>query len=133
MSDDPYAHDGSNTRRLDRVETEVDALRGVVSEVRSDIRSVVVAVGEIKDSLKTRDSREAEERHASRPNIYAISAVLFSVLSALIGGAWIIGGTTARLDERDIQRDKQLARIELEMDRIEARQWNGRRATETAQ
>lgn len=125
---DSYEHEGSNTRRLDRVETEVDALRTVVAEVRGDMRSVIIGLGEIKDSLKTRDRQDEESRRAGRPNIVAIVAVLVSIVSAMIGGAWVIGGLTARLDERDLQRDRQMARMEREIDRLESRQWQ--KATE---
>lgn len=123
MSDEPFSHQGSDTRRLDRVETEVDALRGSVTEMRSDIRSVVVAVGEIKDALKTRDSREVQSELAKRPPIVAIVAVLITLVIAMTGGSWTSGYKLGRLDERDSQRDREINRMQSELDRLEDRQW----------
>lgn len=123
MTADNMSHEGSNTRRLDRVETEVSEIRSGLTELRTELRGLGQFMSRIERALESRDAQEVVERQASRPNIIAIAAVLFSIVSALIGGAWIVGGQTARFDERDHQRDREVARIVRELDRVEARQW----------
>lgn len=125
MADDNI-HAGTTIQRLDRVEIEVSEIRTGMAEMRSELRGLSGFMSRIERALESRDRDDAEDRKASRPNIIAIVAVLISIISALIGGAWLIGGQNARFDERDRQRDRELARVITELDRVEARQWEAR-------
>lgn len=128
MADEPFSHDGSNTRRLDRVESDVASLSSSLTKVEAKIDGFGAVLGEIKEGIKTRDHREAQSELAKRPSIVAIISVLATVVAGLIGGAWVIGYALGSLNERDEQRDKEVSRMHGEIDRLEARQWNRRAA-----
>ena len=119
-------HAGTTIQRLDRVEIEVSEIRTGMVEMRTELRGLSSFMARIERALESRDRDDAEDRKASRPNIIAIVAVLISIISALIGGAWLIGGQNARFDERDRQRDREMGRVIAELDRVEKRQWDSK-------
>ncbi|MFN3991271.1 MAG: hypothetical protein ACK4IS_13565 [Erythrobacter sp.] len=113
----PLEHEGSTTRRLDRVESDVSALATAVSDLRGDVRGFGQVLVRIENSITNNEGRMERERLAKQPNALAFASAMFTVLVTLIGGAWVISGQLSRLDERDIQRDKQVERIEELLDR----------------
>lgn len=116
-------YEGNATARLDRVEGEVAEIRAGLGELRSELRNVGSFIGRIEGTLRDWQEREDRRAAASKPNITALVSMLITIVSILIGGAWLIAGQTARFDERDRQRDREIERMKDEMDRIEARVW----------
>jgi len=118
---EPFEHEGSNTRRLDRVESDVSSLTSAVGELRGDVRSFGQILARIENSIASNEGREERARLARQPNALAYASAIFGLFSASIGGAWLIGGQLSRLDERDIQRDRQLLHIERDIDQLQKR------------
>jgi hypothetical protein len=116
-----FEHEGSTTRRLDRVESDVAALTTAVVKVESGLQNVSAVLGRIESSIVERDQREERVRLAKEPNPLAVGVAIFSVIVSLIGGAWTIGGQLSRLDARDLQRDAQLERMDRRTERLEDR------------
>lgn len=134
MATEPLDHSGSASQRMDRIETQVSTLSSTVTalstalgEFRGELRTVAASLASIVSNLEKRDREEAEAQRASKPNVVAIIAVMVTIISALIGGAWLISGQLSRFDERDLQRDKQVAKMQLEIQTLERRQWEGKK------
>lgn len=116
-------NDGSSAR-LDRVESEVGAIRtemgGIKADVgglTSDVRALGGILGRIERGVEAAQAKTEEKEQASRPNMLAIISVLISIISVLIGGAWMISGNMSRMDERDKMRDRELSIITQFRDR----------------
>jgi len=115
----PLDHSGSTERRLDRVETDVAALSSAMSGVQHEVRGFGQSLATIIETLKTRD----QDARAAKVNPLALASVLVTIILALITGAWATGSQYARLDERDIQRDRQVAQMQREIEKQDRRQW----------
>jgi hypothetical protein len=100
--------------RLDRVEGEVGAIRSEMSGMRTDMSQVqadVKGLGAILSRIEQgvlraqeqQDQREALAKHSP----VAIATVLVTIMSLLVGGAWMIGSNVARVDERSQWMERQ--------------------------
>ena len=112
--------------RLDRVETEVATIRdemgGLKSEMsglKSDVRGLGGILQRIEQGVAQAQQRFDDDKQASRTNPVALATVLLSIISILIGGAWLVSGELARHDERSTHQLRQLVLAEQ-------RQWEGR-------
>lgn len=106
--------------RLDRVEVEVSTISKDMAGLKSDVRSLASILHRIEDGVASAQQRFENDKQASRLNPMALATVLITIISILVGGAWLVGGTQARLDERSIHQQRAL-------DRMEQRQWEGRK------
>jgi hypothetical protein len=50
----------------------------------------------IEASVSTAQQQWQDDKHASRINPIALASVLISIISILVGGAWLISGQLAR-------------------------------------
>lgn len=136
--------------RLGRVETEVEGMRSDITGIKTQVSAVtadVKAFGGILSRIETgvlRSQERSEERQdANKPNLTAIVSVLITIISILVGGAWLISGQLARQDasialadqtsrqlvaERDREIDDLRARISKGEDRL----WSVNRGGSTA-
>ena len=113
--------------RLDRVESEVQTitrdmgtLKTDMSGLKSDVRGLGSILNRIEQGVASAQQRFDDDKSAARLNPIALATVLITIISILVGGAWLVGGTQARLDERSIHQQQMI-------DRIENRQWGIRR------
>jgi hypothetical protein len=109
--------------RLDRVETEVQTITrdmGVLKTDMSGLKAGMRGLGDvlqrIEGGLSTAQQQWQDDKQASRINPIALATVLISIISILVGGAWLVSGSLARGDERSVQQQKVI-------DRMEQRQW----------
>jgi hypothetical protein len=112
--------------RLDRVEAEVQTITNDMGTLKTDmsgLRAGMKGLGDvlqrIEANVSTAQQQWQDDKHASRINPVALATVLVSVISILVGGAWVIGGQLARQDERGVYQQRML-------DRVEQRQWASR-------
>lgn len=113
-----------NSARLDRVETEVLTIRtemgGIKADVgglTSDVRALGGILGRIERGVEAAQAKHEEKEQASKPNMLAIVSVLITIISIIVGGAWMISGNISRMDERDKMRDRELEIISSFRDR----------------
>lgn len=116
-------HTGSESARLDRVETEVATIRTEVGGltrdlgvVRADVRGLGSILTRIEEGIGRSQERADKERDMARPNLIAVVSVLITIISIIVGGAWLISGQLARLDERSLRRDIEMNRAWKEID-----------------
>lgn len=109
--------------RIERVETEVSTIRtemgGLKSEMsglQAGMRGLGDVLQRIEASVSNAQQQWQDDKQASRINPIALATVLISIISILVGGAWLVSGAISRQDERSVQQQKYL-------DRIERRQW----------
>jgi hypothetical protein len=114
---------GSDSSRLDRVENDITTIRtemgGIVRDVgglKSDVRGLGAVLTRIEDSISKAQERHDDREDRARPSLVAVVSVLITVISMLIGGAWLIAGQLGRQDERSVWQQRQ-------MDRVEHRVW----------
>lgn len=112
-----------HSQRLDKVETEVSTIRTEMGGLKSEMSGLKAGMRGLGDVLERIESSVAsaqqqwqDDKQASRINPIALASVLISIISILIGGAWLVSGAISRGDERSIQQQKYL-------DRMEQRQW----------
>lgn len=109
--------------RLDRVEGEVSGIRSEMGDIKTemgrvqaDVRGLGAILTRIEQgvlrSQEQQDQREASSRHSP----VAVATVLVTIMSLLVGGAWMAGSNIARLDERSTWEQRQ-------EDRLEQRVW----------
>jgi hypothetical protein len=120
---EPRAYEGTNTARLDRVETEVAGLGRQLTEVRSDVRNFGGVLERIETTLRDKDNQVVRAQEADRSKQLPMIALLVTLTLAIVGGGIAYGSSTARLDERGIQNDKQVMQMHHEIDRLSDRQW----------
>ena len=112
--------------RLTRVEGEVEAIRGDLGGIKTNMTKLETSMRGLGDILQRIEQNvaQAQDRHdhekmASRLNPIAFASILITIITILVGGAWTISGQLAREDERS---QVQMHQIEL----IEFRQWQAR-------
>jgi predicted nucleic acid-binding Zn-ribbon protein len=95
--------------RLNRVEQDVSGLRADVTNLgtemtglKSDVKGLGGILGRIEEGVN-----KAQEK-AGRPNLIAVVSVLITIISIIVGGAWMISGSLAASQIRDQQRDREL-------------------------
>jgi hypothetical protein len=101
--------------RISRVEGEVGGLRQEVGTLTNDVAGLkadVKGLGGIlvrieQGVIRAQEKSDSKEDR-NRPNLIAVVSVIITLISILVGGAWMIGGAIARGDERDIAQDRQL-------------------------
>jgi hypothetical protein len=109
--------------RVARVETEVQAIRGEmgaltgeVSGLKADVKGLGAILGRIEQGVLRAQERADEREVAGKPNLIAIVSVLITIISIIVGGAWLISGQLSRMDERSVW-------IQHMIDRNEQRIW----------
>lgn len=120
--------DLSHATRIDRVETEVSSIRTDISGLtvemtglKSDVRGLGSILGRIEESVNQSQTRYDSDKQSNRLNPVAMASVFITIISILVGGAWLIGGQLARQDERSMM-------LVHEAERVSARQWELRGA-----
>lgn len=111
--------------RLTRVENEVSGIKTDVADLKAQMRGFGGILERIEVGISTSQKQAIEDKNASRTNPVALATVLITIISILIGGAWLISAELARGDERSLYQQKML-------DRIELRQWQQRRGSASA-
>lgn len=109
--------------RLDKVETEVQTITREMGGLKSDMSGIKAGMRGLGDILQRIDASVSaaqqqwqDDKQASRINPIALTTVLISIISILVGGAWLVSGAIARQDERSIHQQQII-------DRVEQRQW----------
>lgn len=106
-------------QRIGRVETEVQSLHINVSDLKADVKGLGSILSRIERGIETAQERSAEREEHSKPNVTAVISILITMITIIVGGAWLISGSLSRQDERSDWIKHQL---ELQ----ERRQWGGR-------
>jgi cell division protein FtsB len=60
----------------------------------------------IEASVSNAQQQWQDDKQASRINPIALTSVLISIISILVGGAWLVSGSLARQDERSVQQQR---------------------------
>jgi hypothetical protein len=105
--------------RLDKVETEVSTIRTEVVGLQVQMRGFGEILQRIESGISVAQQQAIEDKHASRLNPVALAAILITIITTLVGGAWLVGGELARHDERSQFQQHTI-------DQIEQRQWDQR-------
>lgn len=103
--------DVAHGARLDRVETEVSTIRSEMSGLKADVRGLGTILSRIEDGVLRAQERAENREAAGRPSLVAVVSILITIIATLVGGAWLVGGQLARLDERSVQREKDVDRL----------------------
>lgn len=110
-------------QRIAAVESEVQTIRtemgGIRSEmgvVKADIKGLGAILGRIEQGILRAQEQQDQKEQLSRPNMVAIVSVIITLMSMMVGGAWMISGNLARQNEA-------IERIDRDQFRIEQRQW----------
>jgi hypothetical protein len=110
-------------QRIAAVETEVATIRsemgGIKSEmgvVKADVRGLGAILNRIETGILRAQEQQDHKEQLSKPNLVAMVSVLITIMSILVGGAWLISGSLSRQDEA-------LHRVGADVQRIEQRQW----------
>ena len=121
--------------RLNRVETEVSSIRQDVGElkqgftsVKADVRGLSGILERIEHGVSAAQQQWQEDKKDSRVNPLALASVLITIISILVGGAWTIGGSLARQDERSTHLQRSAEQIERQTARSDERLWRLRAA-----
>lgn len=133
---------GDHGRRIELVEGEVSGLRQDVASLTSDVTGLKIDVkglggilSRIEAGVNRAQERSEEREVANKPSIVALVSILITIITILVGGAWTIGGSLARGQERGEQttrilemqmllRNRELDGIRAQLDRIDRRQNN---------
>jgi hypothetical protein len=123
--------------RLGRVEgevqtvrTEVSALTNEFSGLKSDVKGLGSILTRIEQGVANAQQQWQDDKQASRLNPIALMGVLITIISIIVGGAWLISGqlasTSTRLEDSDKSigrmiemRDRELDLMEKRLDRVE--------------
>jgi hypothetical protein len=110
--------------RIGRVESEMGGLRQEVGTLttdmvglKSDVKGLGGILGRIEEGVLRAQQKSEEKESASRPNFIAVISILITIISIIVGGAWAISGQLSRMDERDLQRNRELDLITKARDR----------------
>lgn len=109
----------SDVTRLDRVENEVGVIRSELGGLKTDmgrVQSEMKGFGAILSRIEQGFLRAQEQQDAkdasSRHNPVAVATVLITIMSMMVGGAWVIGSNIGHLDERSAWMEKLIDRNE---------------------
>lgn len=80
------------------------------------MRGLASILHRIEDGVAASQQRLENDKMASRMNPVALGSVLLTIISIMVGGAWLISGELSRHDERSIYQQRMI-------DQIEQRQW----------
>jgi hypothetical protein len=125
----------SHGPRLDRVEKEVSTigadvggLKSDMAGLKSDMRGFGGILNRIEQGIAQAHQRFDDDKQASRLNPIAMASVLVTIISIIVGGAWLISGQLSRLDERSLRRDMEIIEMRARVTRGEERQWSSRQS-----
>jgi len=118
-------------KRLARVEAEVVTMREDFSVFTRDmdvVKGDLKSLGNILNRIETgvlRAQEKAEERsERNKPNLTAIVSVLITIISILVGGAWLIGGSLSTLTVRTTESLRERDEMRIEMRQLDQRTWD---------
>jgi hypothetical protein len=139
--------------RLGRVEAEADGMRsemggikaemsGIKSDVsglKSDVKAFGGILSRIEQGVARNQERSEEKESQGRPSLVAMISVLITLISIIVGGAWVISGSLARQDASITRadqtaavlvavRDREVDQLKTRIDRNEEHIWDNRRA-----
>jgi hypothetical protein len=75
----------------------------------------------IEQGILRAQDRADQHEVSSKPSTVGVVSVLITIIATLVGGAWLVGGQLARLDERGIARQQQVDTLRADMYRVEDR------------
>jgi hypothetical protein len=118
--------------RLDKVEGEMTTVRTEMAGLKAQMRGFGDVLNRIEQGVASAQQRFDDDKQAARINPIALATVLISIISILVGGAWLVSGGLAtsatRLEEQDKSqtrisalRDREFDIIERRLDRMEDR------------
>lgn len=117
---------GQHEQRLGRVETDLDGVRsqmGVITQdvgsLKSDVRGLGSILERIERGVLHAQEKSEDREVAGRPNLVAVVSVLITIVSILVGGAWLIGGQLATLQARTQEFDRDRTRYEHKFDQLD--------------
>lgn len=109
--------------RISRVEGEVEAIRndlgGIKTEMsglKAGMRGLGDVLQRIEQSVASAQQQWQDDKQASRINPIALATVLISIISILVGGAWLVSGDLARHDERSIYQQRLIDKLERQQE-----------------
>jgi cell division protein FtsB len=126
------SEESSHGVRIASVEKEVSNIRSDLTGLKADVRGLSSILSRIEAGVTAAQQQWQDERVASRINPIALTTVLISIISILVGGAWLVSGgmstTSTRLDDQEkfmsqmiVMRDRELNLVERRIDRLEVR------------
>lgn len=98
------------------ITTEIGGLKNEMTGLKAGMRGLGDILERIEKNVGDAQQQWHDDKQAARINPIALATVLISIISILVGGAWLVSGSLARQDERSIQQQREL-------DRMEWRQW----------
>lgn len=98
------------------IKTEIGGIKAQMTGLQSDMRGLASILHRIEEGVASAQQRHENDKLASRMNPIAFGSVLLTIISILVGGAWLISGELARHDERSFHQQRMI-------DQIERRQW----------
>ena len=137
--------------RITRVESEVELIRNDLGGIKQDMSGVKASMRgfgdiltRIEQSVQAAQDRHDHEKQASRLNPIAFATVIITLISIIVGGAWLISGglatTATRLDDNDrataqliSMRDREFNQIQRRLDKLEGGQHSGHAAEQSDQ
>lgn len=120
----PVSEAEHNTR-LTRVEDEVGGIKNEVVGLKAQLRGFGDVLVRIEDGVKNYQQQWQDDKQAARINPIALTTILISIISILVGGAWLVSGNLARLDERSATQQRWV-------ERLDQRQWEKRETPRAA-
>ena len=120
-------------QRLGRVEADVVSIRedfSIVTRdldtVKSDIKALGGILVRIESGVQRAQEKSEERSERNRPNLTAIVSVLITIISILVGGAWLIGSSLATLNVRTVESLRERDEMRIELARLEDRTWQNK-------
>jgi hypothetical protein len=103
--------------RLDKVEGEITTVRTEMAGLKAQMRGFGDVLERIERGVASAQQQFHDDKQAARINPIALATILISIISILVGGAWLISGGLATSATRLEEQDKSLARISGQRDR----------------
>jgi hypothetical protein len=111
---------GRVENEVQTVRSEMSALAGEVTIVKADVKGLGAILGRIEQGVLRAQEKSEERDLAGKPNLVAVVSVLITIISIIVGGAWLISGQLSRQDERSVGLQRQI-------DRNDQRLWDEHR------
>ena len=106
-------------QRISAVETEVQTIRsemgGLKTEVgvvRADVKGLGAILNRIEQGILRAQEQQDHREAQGKPNLVAVVSVLITLISIIVGGAWMISGQLSRMDERSVWVQRQIDKNE---------------------
>lgn len=81
-------------------------LSGDLGLVKADVKAFGGILVRIEEGVNKAQERSDEKEIAGKPNLVAVISILITLISIIVGGAWMIGSNLARQEERAINQEK---------------------------